>query len=180
MIQECRCEHTKVMTTAILNTMEGLFQVFQRFSSSKLVLKTVGSRFAALNCYEHGSRTSYYWRNIESIQNHSTKAQVWILSYVCMYVSLCVCMCVLTQHREHTKPLHKSTRNTSAWTLCMYVCTYVGVYVCTCVCVPMYVCMYVCKNKKGQSQKTSSICKPFTQGGACTCIYTYTHAYAYK
>jgi hypothetical protein len=41
--------------TAILIIIKGQFQVFQRFSSSKLVLKTVESRFAALNYYENGS-----------------------------------------------------------------------------------------------------------------------------
>ncbi len=35
--------------------MEGRFQVFQKFTSSKLVLKTVGSCFVALNYYEDGS-----------------------------------------------------------------------------------------------------------------------------
>jgi hypothetical protein len=35
--------------------IEGQFQVFQRFSSSKLVLKTVESCFSALNYYENGS-----------------------------------------------------------------------------------------------------------------------------
>jgi hypothetical protein len=41
--------------TAILIIMEGQFQAFQRFASSKLVLKTVESCFAALNYYENGS-----------------------------------------------------------------------------------------------------------------------------
>jgi hypothetical protein len=42
--------------TAILIILEGQFQVFQRFSSGKLVLKTVESCFVALNYYENGSR----------------------------------------------------------------------------------------------------------------------------
>jgi hypothetical protein len=41
--------------TALLTKIEGENQVFQRFSSSKLVLKTVESRFAALDYYENGS-----------------------------------------------------------------------------------------------------------------------------
>ncbi len=41
--------------TAIPIIIEGRFQVFQRFSSSKLVLKTVESCFAALNYYGNGS-----------------------------------------------------------------------------------------------------------------------------
>ena len=131
MIQKCRWEHTKVMTTAILITMEGLFQVFQRFSSSKLVLKTVGSRFAALNCYEHGSRTIYYWRNIESIQNHSTKAQVWILSYVCMYVSLCVCVCTLRW--KDCRFLVQRKLQRPAWDMIQrYVCPVLRLCVCVC------------------------------------------------
>jgi hypothetical protein len=49
--------------TAILIIIEGRFQMFQRFSGSKLVLKTVESRFAALKYYENGSeivRLSFY------------------------------------------------------------------------------------------------------------------------
>jgi hypothetical protein len=45
---ECEC-------TAILIIIEGQLQVFQRFSSSKLVLKAVESCFVALNYYENGS-----------------------------------------------------------------------------------------------------------------------------
>ena len=41
--------------TAILIMIEGQFQILQRFSSSKQVLKTVESCFAALNHYENGS-----------------------------------------------------------------------------------------------------------------------------
>ncbi len=40
--------------TAILTITEGQFQVFQRFTSSKLVLQTVESCFAALKYYENG------------------------------------------------------------------------------------------------------------------------------
>jgi hypothetical protein len=43
---------------AIPIIIEGQFQVFQRFSSSKLVLRTVESRFTALNYYENGSTLS--------------------------------------------------------------------------------------------------------------------------
>jgi hypothetical protein len=43
--------------TAILIIIEGQLQVFQRFSSSKLVLKTVESCFMALNHYGNGSKT---------------------------------------------------------------------------------------------------------------------------
>ncbi len=39
---------------AILIIIEGQFQILQRFSSSKLILKSVKSRFAALNYYENG------------------------------------------------------------------------------------------------------------------------------
>ena len=41
--------------TAILIIIESQFQVFQRFSSGKLVLKTVESCFVALNYHENGS-----------------------------------------------------------------------------------------------------------------------------
>ncbi len=44
-----------VLVTAIPIIIEGRFQLFQRFSSSKLVPKTVESCFVALNYYGNGS-----------------------------------------------------------------------------------------------------------------------------
>jgi hypothetical protein len=44
-----------IQSSAIPIIIEGQFQVFQRFSSSKLVLKTVESCFAALNYHGNGS-----------------------------------------------------------------------------------------------------------------------------
>ena len=44
-----------VYGTAILIIIEGQFQAFQGFSSSKPVLKTVESCFMALIYYENGS-----------------------------------------------------------------------------------------------------------------------------
>jgi hypothetical protein len=44
-----------ILFTAILIIIKDLFQVIQRFSSSKVVLKAVESRFAAPSCYENGS-----------------------------------------------------------------------------------------------------------------------------
>jgi hypothetical protein len=41
--------------TAILTITVGQFQVFQRYSSSKMVQRTVESRFEALKYYENGS-----------------------------------------------------------------------------------------------------------------------------
>ncbi len=49
--------HTHTNPTAILIIIEGQFQIFQRLSSSKLVLKTVESCFTVLNYYENGSMT---------------------------------------------------------------------------------------------------------------------------
>ncbi len=49
---DCRLLHT---STAILIIMEGRFEVFQRFSGSKLALQNVMSRFATLNYHENGS-----------------------------------------------------------------------------------------------------------------------------
>jgi hypothetical protein len=43
--------------TAILVIIEVQFQVSQRFSSSKLVLKIVESCFVSLNDYENGNKT---------------------------------------------------------------------------------------------------------------------------
>ena len=41
---------------AVLIIIESQFPAFQRFSSSKLVLRTVESCFVALNDYENGSK----------------------------------------------------------------------------------------------------------------------------
>ncbi len=43
---------------AILIIIEGQLQVFQQFSSSKLVLKTVESCYTPLNYYKNGSSVS--------------------------------------------------------------------------------------------------------------------------
>jgi hypothetical protein len=50
----CIADH-EMWATAILIIIEGQLQVFQRFSSSKLVLKTVESCFMALNYCGNGS-----------------------------------------------------------------------------------------------------------------------------
>jgi hypothetical protein len=44
-------------STAILKIIEGQFKIFQRFPSSKLVLKAVENCFVALNQHENGSNT---------------------------------------------------------------------------------------------------------------------------
>ncbi len=59
----CVCMHAHTRTknnrsdTALPIIIEGQFRDFQRFSSSKLVLKTVESCFAALNYYGNGSKS---------------------------------------------------------------------------------------------------------------------------
>ncbi len=60
--QSSRTDMCGVARTGVLSQhychshiIEGQFQVFQRFSSSTLVLKTVESCFVALNYYENGS-----------------------------------------------------------------------------------------------------------------------------
>jgi hypothetical protein len=54
--------------------IEGQFEVFHRFSSSKLVLKTVGSCFVALNYYENGSTG-------KSLKNPETDPKLWEWQY---------------------------------------------------------------------------------------------------
>jgi hypothetical protein len=54
------CVHMRTLKTTtitILTIFECQFQVFQRFSSSKLVLKTVESCFATLKYYGNGNNT---------------------------------------------------------------------------------------------------------------------------
>ena len=57
-MHETQSYNVSACHTAILIIIEGHFQVFQRFSSSKLVLKTVGSRCMGLNYYENGSKNN--------------------------------------------------------------------------------------------------------------------------
>ncbi len=55
---------SRIVRTAIPIIIEGQFQVFQRFSSSKLVLKPVESCFAALDYYGNGSNVESRGVNI--------------------------------------------------------------------------------------------------------------------
>jgi hypothetical protein len=52
--------------TAFLMIFEGQFQVFQRFSSSRLVLKTVRSRFTAIKYYAIGRYPDFRARSAAS------------------------------------------------------------------------------------------------------------------
>jgi hypothetical protein len=53
-----RSRNQESRRTAILTIIEGQFQVFQRFSSSKLILQTVESCFGALNYHENAGSDS--------------------------------------------------------------------------------------------------------------------------
>jgi hypothetical protein len=59
-----------IICNAILFIIEGRFQVFERFSSGKLVQKTVGSRFAALNYCESGSMHPPPFIHLDMINSH--------------------------------------------------------------------------------------------------------------
>jgi hypothetical protein len=67
--------------TAIPIIIEGQFQVFQRFSKSKLVLKAVESCFVALNYYGNGSM--YVCKYVQE-NNVCTYARMHKCMYVCM------------------------------------------------------------------------------------------------
>jgi hypothetical protein len=71
--------------------IEDRFHVFQRFSSSKLVLETVGRRFAALNYYENGSRLgggSYGGTQCEA-SSFTRAPRLW---RAVMRAQVCVCV----------------------------------------------------------------------------------------
>ncbi len=77
-----RCRHS-LSFTAILIIFEGQFQAFQRFPSTKLVLKTVESRFAALNYYENGSTWTKRQRHVILIRTYiHTYIHTWLHTYV--------------------------------------------------------------------------------------------------
>ena len=60
--------------------IEGQFLVFQRFSSSKLVLRAVASRFTALNYI------IYYIMERQLIKIGTMHVCVYVCMYVCVYV----------------------------------------------------------------------------------------------
>jgi hypothetical protein len=88
--------------TAILIITEGRFQIFQRFSSSKLVPTTVESRFSALNYFENDSNSHVWTIHIVSSVwvQVNLRMHIWLicgkrecLGLLCMDLSYCV-MCV--------------------------------------------------------------------------------------
>ena len=82
------CIYTYVLRfTAILIIFEGRFQVFQQFSSGKLVFKDVEIRFAALNYYENGSM---YW-SVFGVSGANSCKKIGsvvcsVMKHECMYV----------------------------------------------------------------------------------------------
>ncbi len=74
----CEVVNIRMPSTAILIIIEGLFQAFQRKSNSKLVLKTVASRFATLVYYENGSNSPG-----SLVHMHRCVCNVSVVAYVC-------------------------------------------------------------------------------------------------
>jgi hypothetical protein len=110
--------------TAILIEIEGRFQVFQRFSGSKLVLKTVGIGFAALSYYENGSIGMY----APQIRIH-TLTHTHTHSHTYIEVQSCTCPGTWLRYDwdmlalgDRIKQLH------DAACVCMYVCECVCEY----------------------------------------------------
>ncbi len=79
------------LPTVILIIIQGQFEIFQRFSSGKLVLATIDSCFVAPNYYGNGSNTEAYWYiyillvSAEKL-TCTPKAMISYFEYVCMYV----------------------------------------------------------------------------------------------
>jgi hypothetical protein len=131
-----------IYTTAILIIIKVRFHVLERFSSSKLVRKTVESCFVALNYYENGSTI------IQKCEEES------IVANMCVHTYAHVCICIYNISRIWiivtvtswlAGPLCPHRRwaifgdMRILWArLPMYVCVCMYVYVC------MYVCMCVC------------------------------------
>ena len=79
------CTSRLYADTAILRIIGGRFQVFQRFPSSKLVLKTVESCFVALNYHGNGSIYVYSRTCILTYTQH-----VYTHTYSCTYTFTCI------------------------------------------------------------------------------------------
>jgi hypothetical protein len=107
------CKHT-----AILIITEGQFQVFQRFSSSKLVLKTVESCFVALNYYGNGStkrpfKIRLYTCTVILVQplltfhTHThTCAYIHTHTYTCIHTHTYTCIHTYTHTHAYLPVLH--------------------------------------------------------------------------
>jgi hypothetical protein len=160
--------HSIHNSTAIPIIIEGRFQVFQRFSSSKLVLKTVESCFAALNYYGNGStrRTgrlvvciSMFCIEDKSVAPHRCLKR----KYVYMYVCLCVCMYAhACAYSSSCRQIRRSTQESAKYvymylcvSVCMYVCMHTRMHIVSLVdksvaphcdrsLQSMFVCIYVC------------------------------------
>ena len=110
------------MCTALLIIIEGQFQAFQRFSSSKLALKAVVSCFVALDYYENGSSTSmrcfalcmycHLLAYAERMRMCSTRMRSFLL-------------CVLSFVGIYAERMH-----TYAHFCYVYVLSFVGIYAC--------------------------------------------------
>jgi hypothetical protein len=93
----CMLGSKHVVCTAIPIIIEGRFQVFQRFSSSKLVLKTVESCFVALNYYGNGSM----WRHV---------CVCLCVCFACKSIYACILICIHT----HTHACIHTYKQTTA------------------------------------------------------------------
>ncbi len=174
---------TCTFVTAILIIFEGQFQVFQRFSSSKLVLKPLKAvsqpsiimRMAVCAISSTNMRCScacmceylYVCERYGLMFADEFPAEVvcmYTCMYVCMYVIQCMhaCMtCVSTTLYE-----------------CMYVCD--SMYVCMYVCDSMYVCMYVCNAHLCMYVSDSMyVCMRACMPCLNTALFPYIHIYTY-
>ncbi len=72
--------------TAIPIIIEGQFQVFQRFSSSKLVLQTVESCFVTLNYSGNGSTSTCIYKSIHTYIYTHIPAMAGTHTYIHIYI----------------------------------------------------------------------------------------------
>jgi hypothetical protein len=135
--------------TAILIIIDCQFQAFQRFSSSKLVLKTVESCFAALNYYQNGS-IRYMFTCTYTQTNTYTQIHAYTQTHTYTQIH------AYTQTHAYTQ-IHACTRRnpgrrmslTETSTRMMYMYTMIYDRECVgkhhvCVYIYMYIYMYIC------------------------------------
>ncbi len=97
--------------TAILKIIQAQFQIFPGFLSCKLVLKTVKSRFAALNDYGNGSM--WKWFLFGGIKLAWAWSWSWSWSWSWAWSWACVCVQYCHSH-NNWRPLSRFQRFSSS------------------------------------------------------------------
>jgi hypothetical protein len=175
--------------TAIPIIIEGRFQVFQRFSSSNLVLKAVERCFVALNYYGNGSSTRYMKSKKSNCgcTKHQTTIYMYVYIYIYIYIyihlTMLPCSNVELPRKLRTCWMSSEISPVCMHDVCMYVCVCVHeLLVCACVCVSVCVRSLIgaqilkCKiSPNSYRNRNRNRCIEWL----CMCMYIHTYIHTY-